>query len=154
MNGTKKETNGLKKTEEGKPTDNVTSNVHVARPIPCSAVFILNENNELLTGYRPVEDIRCIPGGKVELGQTAVEAAIAEVREETGLRVEITQFLTYKDDLLPTGHFITLYFQAKVIGGTLQVLEPTKINDLKWTKLSDITNLFTGCQVVIPLLKT
>ena len=121
-------------------------------PIPCAAIFILNEKNELLTGYRPSEDIRCIPGGKIEKGQASHEAAIRETKEETGLDIEIVRFITYRDDLLRTGHFVTLYFLARVVGGTLTVTEPEKINDFQWTPLDQVGPLFTGCHVVIPLL--
>ena len=121
-------------------------------PIPSAAVFIVNERNEVLTGYRVRDDVRCIPGGKIDLGQPAIEAVIRETKEETGLDIEIVGFLTYGDDLLRGGHFITLYFQGKVVGGTLTVTEPGKICDFRWCPVDKTGSLFTGCERVLPLL--
>lgn len=99
--------------------------------------------------------MRCIPGGKIEVGQHTEEAAIEETRQETGLEIEIVRFLAYRDDMLPTGHFITLYFEGRVTGGTLQTPpeEAHKICDLTWTPLDEIGPLFTGCHCLLPLLK-
>lgn len=35
----------------------------------------------------------CLPGGKLEAGETVAECALREAREETGLEIEITSFL-------------------------------------------------------------
>ncbi len=54
------------------------------------AVFILNEKRELLVCRRkkePAAGTLDLPGGFVDIGETAEEAAIREIQEELGLRV-------------------------------------------------------------------
>lgn len=86
------------------------------------------------------------------MGQTAEVAAMEETRQETGLEVEIIKFLDYHDTFLPTGQFLTIYFQAKVIGGTLHENEPNKINDFQWTPIPEVKPLFNQCHYLLPKL--
>ena len=61
----------------------------------------------------------CLPGGKIDYGQTAEEAIKMEIYEETSLRCLSVTFLFYLDTL-PTErmntHYITLFFECAVEG--------------------------------------
>jgi ADP-ribose pyrophosphatase YjhB (NUDIX family) len=70
-------------------------------------------------------DVWGFPGGAVELGESVADAAIREVAEETGLRVEVVSLLgvysNYPDEY-PNGdrvQSISAVFQCRVLGGTL-----------------------------------
>ncbi|HXZ65807.1 MAG TPA: NUDIX domain-containing protein [Streptosporangiaceae bacterium] len=58
--------------------------------IPCVGAVIRDEAGRLLMimrGHDPGRGLWSIPGGRIEPGETAEEAVVREVREETGLTV-------------------------------------------------------------------
>lgn len=67
----------------------------------------------------------CLPGGRMESGESVAEACEREVREETGLRVRVRRLVgvySHPDQLViyPDGtkaHIVALHFEAEVTGG-------------------------------------
>ena len=59
-----------------------------------------------------------IPGGFIDYGENAEDAAVREIREETGLEItNLMQFHCYSDpDRDPRFHTITAVFTAKSVG--------------------------------------
>jgi 8-oxo-dGTP diphosphatase len=71
---------------------------------------------------RPYRGYWCLPGGRVEFGETVEEAVHREVKEETGLDVE-TERMTgiYSDPKRdPRGHSISIAYLLKALGGELK----------------------------------
>ena len=65
-------------------------------PSAAVAAFIVNERNELLVVIRAKEPARGtldLPGGFTDLGETVSEAVVREVKEETSLNVDKTEYL-------------------------------------------------------------
>lgn len=62
-----------------------------------------------------------LPGGGVEPHESAPEGLTREVREETGLEVEVGRLVGLYSK--PQKHEIVLTFEASVVGGTLQSSE-------------------------------
>lgn len=96
-----------------------------SNPPPLIAVraFIEDADGKILILKRAPDDeygdMWCLPGGKVDYGQTAEEAIIREVEEETSLECTSAQFLFYMDGLPRSEdekHYLTLYFSCHVAG--------------------------------------
>jgi 8-oxo-dGTP diphosphatase len=105
----------------------------------------------VLLVHRPRYDDWTFPKGKLEPGETAEEAALREVREETGLRCRIIRPLatsryryrtTNKGALRPkTVH----YFLMEPIGGRIRV--PGEEVDLaRWFDLDEAARVLTYAQ--------
>ena len=63
----------------------------------------------------PSRGLWSIPGGRVEAGESARECARREVREETGLDVEVGDLVATVD----LGPYVVDDFRARVVGGSL-----------------------------------
>lgn len=61
------------------------------------------------------------PGGEVELGETAAEAAKRETFEETGLIIEPKRLIAVHEFVEPPFQAVELYFFSNPIGGMLIV---------------------------------
>ena len=64
----------------------------------------------------------CIPGGRLEPGESLEEAAKREFEEETGLRIHECHLLDVSEVLLPERdyHSITITFSGSVKGGQVR----------------------------------
>jgi ADP-ribose pyrophosphatase YjhB (NUDIX family) len=97
----------------------------------------------------------CIPGGKVDWMEDTEEAAIREVKEETGLTVKIKKFLGFKDEMWPNldEHYTCLYFLAIAAGGKLFTDEtnPEAYKQGNWTWV-DVKKMPTLFGMATPML--
>ncbi len=93
-------------------------------PKPCTNAIVVDGTRVLFGRRQPggVEPGKWdIPGGFVELGESAEDATKREVREETGLEIELTGLLgVFHDhyDQWTTDTLSIIYF-ARPVGGTL-----------------------------------
>lgn len=85
------------------------------------AVFILNEREELLVCRRkkePAAGTLDLPGGFVDIGETAEDAAIREIREELGLLVtDLSYFSSIPNEYIYSDmviHTLDLLFIGQV----------------------------------------
>lgn len=109
--------------------------------------IILDENNRLLLQKRADCGKWGFLGGMVEFGESVAETAVREVKEESGLDVEITSLYgvyskyfaeyTNGDKAQPIVHL----FKAKIIGGEL-IDKNNETLELKFFDLNDIPPLF------------
>ena len=70
-------------------------------------------------GKPPSAGLWSVPGGKLEPGETLAQAVAREVREETGLVVEVGALACVLERISSEHHFVLLDYFARVIGGEL-----------------------------------
>ncbi len=109
------------------------------------AVIIKNDTNILLIHrIKNEREYYVIPGGSIEINETLEEAAIREIKEETGLDIIIDKFLyPYNNE----GR-LEYYFLSNKFYGQLALGNPEKernnennIYKLEWTSIEKIHNI-------------
>jgi 8-oxo-dGTP diphosphatase len=89
------------------------------------AVYALIFDDErVLLAHRRDIDWWNLPGGGMEIGETVEEATCREVREETGLEVQVEWLVGVYSK--PQKQEVVLTFRCKVIGGELQATEESR----------------------------
>ena len=80
----------------------------------------------------------CVPGGHVEVGETVVDGAVREAKEESGLVVKNPKFLFYEEEIFPEMDFFAVVhiFVARYSGGEVKIQED-EISEFKWVTIEE-----------------
>ncbi|MGW1170820.1 NUDIX domain-containing protein [Streptomyces sp. NPDC002550] len=82
--------------------------------VSARAVVVDQDGRVLLIRHRDNDrEFHVLPGGRVEPGETAAEAACREVKEETGLQVDIGELLWVRE-YLPDRHPANPYHRTQL----------------------------------------
>jgi len=104
------------------------------RRIPCVGAVVHDDNGRLLLvqrGREPARGSWSLPGGRVEPGESAREAVVREVREETGLDVLPLELVgEVERDAPGGGTYVIEDFVCRVEGGTLAAADDA--DDVAW----------------------
>ncbi len=92
----------------------------------------------------PGRDKWTVPGGLVELGESAEQTVMREVKEETNLEVEqpelvdvVNSVTTDENDKIKY-HFVIVDYFVKLKGGTLKAADDAA--ELRWVEFSEVEN--------------
>jgi len=110
----------------------------VTPKLTVDAVIILNGEIVLIKRKKPPYQGKfALPGGFVDIGETTEEAVTREVREETGLCIEIIKLLGVFSNPSrdPRGHTVTVCYLAKGEG------DPKADSDAEDIGLFDISHI-------------
>ncbi|MEM0451407.1 MAG: NUDIX hydrolase [Nitrososphaerota archaeon] len=107
-------------------------------PIPAVGLFVVKDGRVLLVrrGNEPGRGKWSLPGGRVRFGERSEDAAVREMREETGLEVRLRKVVDVVDVFWrgPEGelleHFVIVDFEAEVVGGELRASDDAI--DARW----------------------
>jgi ADP-ribose pyrophosphatase YjhB (NUDIX family) len=95
---------------------------------PCTSAAVFDESRERILLIRQADNGKwAVPGGYMEPGESLTEACAREVREETGLRVDVGRLIAVYSDpnrllVYPDGNrwqLVILHFEARRVGGNL-----------------------------------
>jgi len=113
-----------------------------------AGIVVFDEHGRVLLQNRSKDEAQWgFPGGVMELGESAAEAAIREVREEIGLEVKIESLLgvyTKYFHQYPNGDKaqpIAVAFTGSITGGEL-IVDGKETFDLKFFEPDEVPELF------------
>ncbi|MBW2974765.1 NUDIX hydrolase [Candidatus Woesearchaeota archaeon] len=104
---------------------------------------IENDGKVLLVkrNCEPFKGFWSLPDGHIDFGETAEQAVIREVKEETGLTIKRPMFLGYRDELYPdiNWHGEVLVFHGKAEGR--KNIDGDEIIDIGWFDLKEASGM-------------
>ncbi|TWE13367.1 dihydrofolate reductase [Rudaeicoccus suwonensis] len=136
--------------ERHRPRTQVEIGPRVARSgsrIKVGASCAIRDGDRLLLTRREDNGLWCLPGGGVDAGETWSEAAVREVREETGLHVEIDGVLAAYSNpdvvvVYADGNRNAIFgvcFRAHVARGAAGLSD--EVTEVAWLTEADVTRL-------------
>lgn len=96
---------------------------------------------------KPALNLYTLPGGAVEAGETLVEAAIREVREETSLSIEPVALAGHREVIARDDagkverHFVIMCFASRWLSG--EPVLSDELDDSRWVDPSELGNYRT-----------
>ncbi len=91
-------------------------------PAIAVAAFVFDDAGRVLLverGSPPGAGLWTVPGGKLEPGERLAAAVIREVREETGLVVEVGPLVEVVEVIAPPYHYVIHDYLARAVRGVL-----------------------------------
>ena len=115
--------------------------------VPAASVVVVDDDGRILLHRRTDNDKWALPGGVMEIGESIAGCALREVREETGLEVELLGIVGLYTD---PGHVFayddgevrqefSICFRARPTGGSLARSEES--HEVRFFKPADIDDL-------------
>jgi 8-oxo-dGTP diphosphatase len=91
-------------------------------------------------GTEPLRGQWSLPGGLVEVGEALTAALVREVREETGLIVEVVELVElidriHREDERVRYHYVIADYLCRVVGGSLRA--GSDASDVRWTERAE-----------------
>jgi 8-oxo-dGTP diphosphatase len=111
-------------------------------PVCAVGAFIFDASDRVLViqrGRPPGAGLWSVPGGKLEAAETLAQAVAREIREETGLVVEVGPLACVVERMGDDDHFVILDYLARPIGGMLAA--GSDVTDARWVTDDELAAL-------------
>jgi ADP-ribose pyrophosphatase YjhB (NUDIX family) len=115
--------------------------------VPSTTAVVLDEHGRIALVHRKDNGLWALPGGGMELGESIEDCAVREVKEETGLDVEITglvgiytnphHVMAYSDG--EVRQQFSICYTTRLIGGELAY--DSESTDIAWVEPDKIPEL-------------
>ena len=114
----------------------------VARPILAVGAVVVDHDRLLMVrrGRGPAAGSWSVPGGKVEQGESLMEAVTRELREETGLEGVCGPLLGWAEWIDGDAHLVILDFEVTVVGDDAPVAGDDAA-EATWVELHEVADL-------------
>ncbi|MEU6967360.1 NUDIX hydrolase [Kitasatospora sp. NPDC101157] len=115
--------------------------------VPSVTAVVTDEAGRLLLIHKTDNDLWALPGGGHDIGESVAETVVREVREETGIDVEVASVVGLYTD---PGHVMayddgevrqqfSICFKARPVGGALRTSSESK--EVRWVDPADLDDL-------------
>ena len=113
--------------------------------LPVAGVVVINENNENKKEKRSSKKVSGagkwgICAGKVDFGETTIDAAIREASEEIGIKFDKEKLKLLSTDLIKDGRFSIYYIKENIPIDKYKIQE-SELEEVKYFKIDEIKNL-------------
>jgi ADP-ribose pyrophosphatase YjhB (NUDIX family) len=102
--------------------------------VPSVTAVVPDDRGRILMVHRTDNDLWALPGGAMDLGERMADAAVREVKEETGIEIEVTgvvglytnpnHVMAYDDG--EVRQECSVCFTARMVGGRLATSSETR----------------------------
>jgi mutator protein MutT len=112
------------------------------RPELCVGAVVIDDDRMLLIrrGHGPAAGEWSFPGGRVEFGETMIEALVREVKEETGLDVAVGDYIGHVEVFGDDSHYVIHDFDATAFD-TEPVVVGDDAQEAKWFDFHEVAEL-------------
>jgi 8-oxo-dGTP diphosphatase len=108
--------------------------------VPAASAAIFRADGKVLLAKRTKPPFQwSFPGGRLEPGESAEEAAIREAREEVSVEIEIVGKAGEREVMLPGRRFLISVFAARLVSGEAQ--PGPEASETGWFAVGDIEAL-------------
>ena len=111
-------------------------------PVVAVGAVVVDHDRLLLVrrGRAPAKGLWSVPGGRVEHGETLVEAVVRELREETGLEGVCGPLIDWGEHFEADFHSIVFDFEVTLVGDDEPVCGDDAV-EVRWVDLPDVGEL-------------
>lgn len=128
--------------------------IYYFNPSSATVAVIINDKNEILVATRahePAKGTYDLPGGFVDLDESAEHAVVREVEEETGLKIQSVQYLFSIPNLYLYSGFevetTDMFFLCKV-GGDYSFTAHDDVSELQFIPISQLDSSKFGLRSI------